>query len=329
VELSQINSLSEMPIPSRLEAWLGGSGAADQADGVESSPLTLPRSAKEVQEAVYARLPVSLTQPVRVRSKIEDPDVLRERHGLQQSKTIHELSKIRNLNEFPVPGNIITLPDVPLPKFKNLLQKIAPTRSSQSYHSYETAPETLESTPITSDKDYLSDEVLESPEISFPVSEKSTTAYEELSSKRLTQDDDVTVPLSSPTPTPLEESIPDEVLTTPSPPPPPPPVVVEEDEEEEQFSLAEQVRATPERSMRKGKGKAKNRRSHDVEQDAELPPPLPPKKLVPAEVTPEAEEELEAVPVRGILTLEADVEGNIQVVRNEVQRVLDGARGYL
>ena len=65
--------------------------------------------------------------------QIEDPDVLLERQELQQQKSIHELSKIRNLNEFPLPitsvmGRQVKLPDIPLPSFKtkNLLKTIAP-----------------------------------------------------------------------------------------------------------------------------------------------------------------------------------------------------------
>merc|ERR1711963_128764 len=105
-------------------------------------------------------------------------------------------------------------------------------------------------------------------------------------------------------------------------PPPPPP---EAEEEEDQFSLADQIKGTPERSMRNKK--KKNRRSHEVQEDAEeIPPPLPPKRLTPSpkkgmslESQPSMEEEeLEAIPVKGILTLEA-VDGNIQVVKNEVQ----------
>ena len=57
-----------------------------------------------------------------------------------------------------------------------------------------------------------------------------------------------------------------------------------EEEEEDQFSLADQIRATPERSLKKEK-KKKNRRSTDSEalsadsgkaEDDEIPPPLPP-----------------------------------------------------
>merc|ERR1719471_1431840 len=153
--------------------------------------MTLPRNKKELHEAVYRTLPTSLVQPCVVRSKVEDPTVLLERQQLQQTKSIHELSKIRNLNEMPVPGNLFSLPDVPLPKMRDLLSIVA--RPPQR-----------------------------------------------------------------------------------SPTPPPPPQVEPEDD---QFGLADQIRGTPERSL-KGK-KKKNRRSQDVETE-DVPPPLPPKKLSPS-----------------------------------------------
>merc|ERR1719182_903991 len=97
-------------------------------------------------------------------------------------------------------------------------------------------------------------------------------------------------------------------------PSPPPPVEEEvEEEEEDQFSLADQIRATPERSLKKEK-KKKNRRSTDSEalsadsgrmEEDEIPPPLPPKRITPS-------------PEKGILSLQA-VDGNIRVVRNEIQ----------
>merc|ERR1712228_281120 len=89
--------------------------------GMDESPMPMPRTKKELQESIYRTLPSSLTQPVVVRSKVEDPDRLIERQQLQQTKSIHELSKIRNLNELPIPGNVIRMPDVPLPKMKSIL----------------------------------------------------------------------------------------------------------------------------------------------------------------------------------------------------------------
>merc|ERR1712013_352718 len=132
LELSEIHSLAEMPIPSRIEAWLHGEANGTQEGIGGDSPLAMPRNTKELGEALYRGLPSSLTAPVVVRSKVEDPTVLIERQQLQQTKSIHELSKIRNLNELPIPGNMIRMPDVPLPKMKSILNVIArpPARSS-------------------------------------------------------------------------------------------------------------------------------------------------------------------------------------------------------
>merc|ERR1712241_1178552 len=126
-ELSQIHNLSEVPVPKRIEAWLHGSSGMDQKS-------TLPRSKQEIKDLVYKNiLPESLTEPCVVRSRIEDPEVLLVRQELQQQKSIHELSKIRNINEFPLPLNV-KLPDIPLPSFKakNILKVIAPTAKNNS-----------------------------------------------------------------------------------------------------------------------------------------------------------------------------------------------------
>jgi hypothetical protein len=57
-------------------------------------------------------------------SQVEDPEVLLRHQQVQQSKSIHELSKIRNLNEFPLPLNL-KLPDLPLPSAKKMLKLLA------------------------------------------------------------------------------------------------------------------------------------------------------------------------------------------------------------
>jgi len=266
VELSEIHSLAELPIPSRIEAWLHGSTVASGEKSDDASPMTLPRNKKELHEAVYRTLPTSLVQPCVVRSKVEDPSVLLERQQLQQTKSIHELSKIRNLNEMPVPGNFIKLPDVALPKVKNLLNYIArpPQRSprvqngtrSETYHSYESAQsETPLSTPVTEDKPFLND-----------------APYETITGQK--------------------------EMTPPLPPPPAP-----QDVEDDHFGLADQIRGTPERSL-KGK-KKKNRRSHEIHDDMidteDVPPPLPPKKLSPSPrkgLSIDDDEEVEAIPVK-------------------------------
>jgi len=366
VELSQINSLSDIPIPSRIEAWLHHTADDKGERTTDESPMTMPRTKKEFHEAVYSHLPSSLVQPVIVRSKVEDPDILFERQQLQQTKSIHELSKIRNLNEVPVPGNIIKLPDVPLPTMKDILRYIAPTKAQRTprtprstatdtYHSYEANGnnDTAQSTPLAEDKDFVSTDV-ESPSPSMSLDRD--LGYEVITKQEVKKDiiiespapvqipvekcDDAESSVPIPVDIPKAVEVPVDVTDVK---PTDPIVISPEEEEEDQFSLAEQIRATPERSMRKTK--KKNRRSHDVvedltdtvnvvstpnsitSEDVEIPPPLPPKRVTPSPVKrpapltpqPSMEEEMEAIPVKGILTLEADLQGNIQVVRNEVQ----------
>merc|ERR1719295_1784449 len=315
-ELSQVKSLADFPVPDIVQrvfhksmGSLGGNKPVQDSSKESAarlggdSPLAMPRNTKELGEALYRGLPSSLTAPVVVRSKVEDPTVLIERQQLQQTKSIHELSKIRNLNELPIPGNVIRMPDVPLPKMKSILNVIArpaprssPRRTpkSETYKSFDPESGTVESTPLMDERQ------LHSPDC------PSEDRYEEISTSRTEEMDDL---------------------------PPPPPPVEEEEEEEDQFSLADQIRATPERSLKKEK-KKKNRRSTNSEalsadsgrmEEDEIPPPLPPKRITPSpkkglslETQPSLDEEEEAVPVKGILSLQA-VDGNIRVVRNEIQ----------
>merc|ERR1712013_540210 len=192
-ELSQVKSLADFPVPDVVQrvfhkslGSLGGNKGAQDSSKENGriggdSPLAMPRNTKELGEALYRGLPSSLTAPVVVRSKVEDPTVLIERQQLQQTKSIHELSKIRNLNELPIPGNVIRMPDVPLPKMKSILNVIArpPARSSprrtpksETYKSFDPETETVASTPLMDDRQ------LHSPDC------PSEDRYEEISTSR-------------------------------------------------------------------------------------------------------------------------------------------------
>jgi len=300
LELSEIHSLAEMPIPSAIEAWLHGSQTQNGSEGCpEESPLAMPRNRKELHEVLYRGLPPSLTQPVVVRSKVEDPAILLERQQLQQTKSIHELSKIRNLNELPIPGDFIKMPDVRIPKMKDLLNIVAKpaprssprrTPKSETYHSFASSPESevVEESPLPEERHVQAvEESKSAPE----------EGYEEVETSPASMEVD-----QEPIATPTEEE--------------------EEEEEEDQFSLADQIRATPERSLKKDK-KKKNRRSADSSTTEEVlsmssssgpgkeevveetPPPLPPKRIsvspkkgMSIESQPSFDEEIEAVPVK-------------------------------
>lgn len=88
---------------------------------------------------------------------MEDPEVLRQRQQLQQSKSVHELSKIGNLNQIPLPFKL-PLPDIPLPKPTKLLRvfskksaKPKDVKPATTTDPYEELP-TGSSSPISHDR---------------------------------------------------------------------------------------------------------------------------------------------------------------------------------
>merc|ERR1712233_236494 len=187
-ELSQVRSLSDFPIPENLERLMSRSATNHSEPAEQSSRPPTSFSSKGLQAEIYASLPRSLTeQQLLVRTKVEDPTVLIERQQLQQTKSIHELSKIRNLNELPIPGNVIRMPDVPLPKMKSILNVIArpaprssPRRTpkSETYKSFDPESGTVESTPLMDERQ------LHSPDC------PSEDRYEEISTSRTEEMDD-------------------------------------------------------------------------------------------------------------------------------------------
>merc|ERR1719210_2266961 len=268
-ELSQINSLSEVPVPRRIEAWLHGSSGMDQQS-------TLPRNKQEIKDIVYKSiLPESMTKPCVVRSRIEDPDVLLRRQEIQQQKSIHELSKIRNVNEIPLPIKV-KLPDIPFPSFKakNILRVIAPTanqrgnnRSKQQQYEGEYSPA---STPQTGD--LLTDDEMLRYDASTPGGDASHRdqdfGYECIGQS--------SSPIAQGAPQHLQQipaQFQDDILDHASPQ-----IAVAAPEED---SLAEQYRGTPPLKSKKKKPDRRSQ-SHEVSESVQLgeeqPPPLPPKR---------------------------------------------------
>jgi len=256
-ELSQIHSLAEVPVPRRVEAWLHGSSGMEQQS-------SLPRNTQEIKDMVIKTiLPESMSKPCVVRSRIEDPDVLIVRQEIQQQKSIHELSKIRNLNEFPLPMNV-KLPDIPLPSFKakNILKAISSktgkTRQNQEpYGDYTPA-----STPGTGDLQ-TDDEMLRY-DASTPGGDPSH------------RDQDFGYEIINDSEPQHVQQIPaqfqEDILDHASP---------QNNSLPEEDSLAEQYRGTPPLKSKKKKPDRRSQ-SHEVSDHVqlgdEIPPPLPPKR---------------------------------------------------
>ena len=67
-------------------------------------PQPTSRSLHELSAGVYDSLPRSLKQPTIVRSKVEDPELQKERYELTRAKTPSELAAIRTPGDIPLPG---------------------------------------------------------------------------------------------------------------------------------------------------------------------------------------------------------------------------------
>merc|ERR1712227_330420 len=110
-ELSQITSLSDIPVPSTLSRAfhksmerLNGMKSEKPVDVNDSRPIS--PGARSIQENLYATLPKSLKSEILVKSVVEDPDRQLQNMALTQSKSVSELSQIKSLSDFPIPENI-------------------------------------------------------------------------------------------------------------------------------------------------------------------------------------------------------------------------------
>jgi hypothetical protein len=121
-ELSKIGGLGDIPFPGLWSEHEVAKPRTKKAKkGAEAEDAKKPKDS--------SALPGPLNRHCVVRSKVEDPEILRKRQELQQSKSIHELSKIGNINQIPFPFKL-PLPDIPLPSVTGLFSKKPTTRCS-------------------------------------------------------------------------------------------------------------------------------------------------------------------------------------------------------
>ena len=93
-------------------------------------------------------LPDALTKTCLVRCKTEEPSVLQERQQTIVNKNPHELSKIRNINELPMPIKRLQLPDIPLPSAKYMFR--SPNRVRRVDEACQTVESSFEGfTPVS------------------------------------------------------------------------------------------------------------------------------------------------------------------------------------
>lgn len=276
-ELAQIGSMKDFPIPDVVENIYHKS--MERLTRIKSDePLSLGITMPNV------KLPNMLTQPCIVKTKVEDPQVLLERQQIQQQKSIHELSKIRNLNELPIPGNLIHLPDVALPKMKNVLQYIRKPQKTEapSVVSIPSAPVS----PVISEAQYESS-VIDEDEYSNMEDSYEVISKEKTESPQIEEEDLF--------------GLATQIKGTP------------------ERNTRSKKKRPDSRNRRSQEEKEIEEPSIEL---IETPPPLPPKRSPHKSMSLESQQSIEMegspIPVKGVLTLEA-MNGNIQVIKSEVQ----------
>jgi len=290
-ELAEIKSLADFPVPDVVRKYYHKS-----MDRLQNRPPTEEDEADSTAalgKSMTDMLPSMLTQPCIVKTKVEDPQVLLERQQIQQQKSIHELSKIRNLNEFPVPGNLVKLPDVPIPTMKNMLNMIArppKRRQSPSMSSNQVPPSETESNIETSQ--------LEEDEYSNL--DNMEEGYEVISRQE------------PPTESPQVEVEPFGLATQ-----------IKGTPERNTRSKKKKPDPRNRRSQEEKEDTTPTTTTTTTTSETfETPPPLPPKRSPHKSMSVESQQSFEAegspAPVKGVLTLEA-MNGNIQVIKNEAQ----------
>ena len=83
-------------------------------------------SAKSLPEmSGFMTLPNSMKSELLVTSVIEDPEIVARNKELVKNKSVHELSQIRDISDFPIPDGIGNF-------FKNKQQRMADNSTSVS-----------------------------------------------------------------------------------------------------------------------------------------------------------------------------------------------------
>ena len=78
--------------------------ATNNAENPEKPEISW--NASNFQENIYATLPKSLKSEVLVRTRVESPEVQESRKSVVQSKSVSELSQVKNFADFPLPTPI-------------------------------------------------------------------------------------------------------------------------------------------------------------------------------------------------------------------------------
>merc|ERR1711887_372925 len=154
-QLSEIHSLSEIPVPKFIQN-LGNSEKKTDEPEAEKVPFSI--------EKIYETLtPASLMETkLLVKTETEDPEVQAARAEIVKSKSVNELSQITSLADIPIPDaieNFVKKSYAPAERKKKFKEKVkSQSTQSLSQTMYSTLPRSLK-------QDLLVKSIVEDPDI--------------------------------------------------------------------------------------------------------------------------------------------------------------------
>ena len=117
-ELSQISSVSDIPLPSRIEKLLASSTVERTPKKKKSQENVSATAEKDysylspmaIHDTIYSTLPRSLKSEILVKSRVQTVDAIQKsRRDLVESKSVGELSQVNKISDLPIPSPIQNL----------------------------------------------------------------------------------------------------------------------------------------------------------------------------------------------------------------------------
>merc|ERR1711970_443639 len=157
LELGQINGLSDLPVPTRVQTLMRSKKRVLKSTEEKEMPKKVSGSAQSLPAmSALLTIPDSLKTELLVKSKIEDPEVVAKNQELVKTKSVSELSQIRDISDFPIPDGIENFfKQNPVKNSGEKNEKMSETASErptspQSFKEsiYETLPRSLRETQL-------------------------------------------------------------------------------------------------------------------------------------------------------------------------------------
>merc|ERR1719461_1083569 len=145
-ELSQIRALEEFPIPDKIENLFKNQRPKPASvkmsnstydNGLSETSSERPTSPQSFKDSIYGSLPRSMKeQQLLVKSKIQDPELVKERQELVRTKSPAELSQISSVADLPIPAPVENM----LKRKSEPGSPVAPPRKWKAEDIYESLP---------------------------------------------------------------------------------------------------------------------------------------------------------------------------------------------